>query len=72
MAEHTFTVTQGRVAIEKDGRDVSGLHLGRREFRVGRGVYVSMGTIAGVSTRRVSANAGSEAEPRTLPLFAKA
>ena len=52
MTEHTFTVTEGRVAIEKDGRDVSGLHLGRREFQVGRGAYVSMGTIGGVSTRR--------------------
>jgi predicted GNAT family N-acyltransferase len=52
MTEHKFTVTEGRIAIEKDGRDVSGLHLGRREFQVGRGAYVSMGTIGGVSTRR--------------------
>ena len=52
MKAHSFTVTEGRVAIEKDGRDVSGLHLGRREFQVGRGAYVSMGTIGGVSTRR--------------------
>jgi len=52
MAEHTFTVTEGRIAIGKNGREVSGLHLGRREFQVGRGAYVSMGTIGGVSTRR--------------------
>jgi predicted GNAT family N-acyltransferase len=52
MAEHKFIVTESRVAIEKDGRDVSGLHLGRREFQVGRGAYVSMGTIGGVSTPR--------------------
>jgi predicted GNAT family N-acyltransferase len=52
MTERKFTVTEGRIAIEKDGRDVSGLHLGRREFQVGRGAYVSMGTIGGVSTRR--------------------
>jgi hypothetical protein len=72
MAEHAFTVTAGRIAIEKNGRDVSGLHLGRREFQVGRGAYVSMGTIGGVSISRASANARCEAEPRLLPLFTKA
>ena len=46
-----FVVTESRVAVEKDGQQVSGLHLGRRDFQVARDTYLSMGTIGGVSTR---------------------
>jgi len=50
--KHKFVVSESRVALEKDGRQVSGLHLGLREFQVGRRTYLSMGAIGGVSTRR--------------------
>ena len=46
-----FVVTESRVAVEVDGEQVSGLHLGRREFQVGHNTHLSMGTIGGVSTR---------------------
>lgn len=49
--KHKFVVTESRVAIEKDGQQPSGLHLGYRDFQVGGRTYVSMGTIGGVSTR---------------------
>lgn len=49
--EHKFVVTENRVAVEVDGRQVSGLGLGRRDFQVGPGTYLSMGSIGGVSTR---------------------
>ncbi len=49
--KHRFVVTESRVAVEVDGEQVSGLHLGRREFQVGPNTHLSMGTIGGVSTR---------------------
>lgn len=51
MSEHEFVVTEGRVAVKVAGQEVSGLGLGRRDFQVGPGTYLSMGTIGGVSTR---------------------
>jgi len=51
VAKHKFVVTENRVAIEKEGRQVSGLGLGYRDFQVGKDTYLSMGSIGGVSTR---------------------
>jgi len=49
--KHKFVVSEGRVAVEVAGQEVSGLGLGRRDFQVAKRAYVSMGTIGGVGTR---------------------
>jgi len=56
--EHEFAITDTQIAVVQDGRRVSGLHLGCRDFQLARGTYVSMGTIGGVSTSRTHRGKG--------------